>query len=83
MIPPQTADNRRRKIMIEIEIKDTILICEQDLISFEHLSANSTDREIEKGVHDYILGMDDKEYYYVITHEEEIVEKIKKYLKNA
>lgn len=69
--------------MIEIEIRDTVLICEEDLIAYEELSKNSTDEEIEEGVHDYIIGLDDHEYCYVIAHEKEIIEKIKKYLKNT
>ena len=69
--------------MIEIEIRDTLLISEQDLVEFEGLTPNSTDKEIAEGVHDYIIGMDDNDYFVAFKHEQEIYEKIKKYLKNA
>lgn len=69
--------------MIEIEIKETIFISEEHLVYTEHLSKNSTDKEIAEGVHDYILGLDDSEYYPLVNHQKEICEKIKKYLKNT
>ena len=69
--------------MIEIEIRDILLISEQDLIDMEELTPNSTDLEIEQGVHDYVLGMDDADYFYAKKHEEEICEKIKIFLKNT
>lgn len=69
--------------MIEIEIKETIFISEKDLVDTEQLSANSTDEEIAEGVYDYILGLDDREYYPLVNRQKEICEKIKKYLKNT
>lgn len=69
--------------MIEIEIKETIFISEKDLVDTEQLSENSTDEEIAEGVYDYILGLDDREYYPLVNRQKEICEKIKKYLKNT
>lgn len=69
--------------MIEIEIRDTLLIEEKDLVECENLTLNSTDEEIAEGVYDFIIGMDDADYFVAIKHEKEICEKIKKYLKNA
>ena len=69
--------------MIEIEITETIFINEKELVDTEQLSENSTDEEIAEGVYDYILGLDDSEYYPLVNRQKEICEKIKKYLKNT
>lgn len=69
--------------MIEIEITETIFLNEEELVNIEQLSANSTDEEIAEGVYDYILGLDDSEYYPLVNRQKEICEKIKKYLKNT
>ena len=69
--------------MIEIEITETIFLNEKDLVDTEQLSENSTDEEIAEGVYDYILGLDDSEYYPLVNRQKEICEKIKKYLKNS
>lgn len=66
-----------------IEIENRVEIEEKDLVECEDLTSNSTDEEIAEGVDDYIAGMDDFDYYIVRSHEKEIFEKIKKYLKNA
>lgn len=69
--------------MIEIEITETIFLNEKELVDIEQLSENSTDEEIAEGVYDYILGLDDSEYYPLVKRQKEICEKIKKYLKNT